>query len=102
MLEWEEWQPFLQPYLAGRTVQDPGLPRRMHLYLALYPLAWLGWLLSAGVTRAKGGELQQWMIHEMAPNQKLRRYLVRATAWPNPDFGNERETLVDVVFFPEA
>lgn len=99
LLDWADWQPFLEPYLAGHMKQDPALARRMDLYLALYPLAWLGWLLSAGVARAREGQLGDWLIHEMQPNQKLRRYLARARAWPAYEFEDELASLQEVRFF---
>lgn len=100
LLQWEEWQPLLRPYLARRRRYDPGLQKRVVLYLALFPLAWLGWLLSAGVARARQGQLQGWRIHEMAANEKLRRYLARALAWPAMAFGEQLARLEDVRFFP--
>lgn len=102
LLAWEDWQPLLQPYLKQRGRYDAGLERRMVLYLALFPLAWLGWLLSAGVARARQGSLQGWQIHEMGANEKLRRYLARARAWPSPAFDQELARLEDVRFFPEV
>lgn len=101
LLDWEAWQPLLEAYVGERSRCDAGLERRFLLYLALYPLAWLGWLLSAGVARAREGKLQWWRIHEMAANEKLRRYLARARAWPAVDFGAELEGLGEVCFFPE-
>lgn len=100
LLTWAGWQPFLGPYLAEHKKRDPGLGQRMHLYLALFPLAWLGWLLNAGVAKAQEGRLDAWRIHEMAPNRKLRRYLARARAWPKPEFEDELAVLNDVCFFP--
>lgn len=102
LLDWDGWQPLLQSYLERRGRHDAGLERRMELYLALFPLAWLGWLLSAGVARAREGRLQGWQIHEMAANEKLRRYLARARAWPALDFSEELALLAEVRFFPEA
>lgn len=99
LLDWADWHPFLEPYLAGHKKQDPALARRMELYLALYPLAWLGWLLSAGVARAREGRLGDWLIHDMSPNEKLRRYLARARAWPAHTFDDELATLGEVQFF---
>lgn len=100
LLDWPDWQPFLKPYLAGHRKRDPGLAQRVHHYLALFPLAWLSWLLNAGVAEAQEGRLDDWRIHEMAPDPKLRRYLARAQAWPELEFEDELATLKDVRFFP--
>jgi aminoglycoside phosphotransferase (APT) family kinase protein len=100
LLTWVDWQPFLEPYLAGHKKRDPDLAQRMHFYLALFPLAWLAWLLNAGVEKAQDGRLDDWRIHEMAPNHKLRRYLARAQAWPAPEFEDGFAALKDVRFFP--
>ncbi len=102
LLDWEEWQPLLAPYLARRGRYDAGLERRMQLYLALFPLAWLGWLLNAGVARAQQGRLRGWQIHGMGPNEKLRRYLARARAWPKPAFEEQLARLGELRFFPEG
>lgn len=102
LLAWDDWQPFLQPYLEGHAARDPRLEWRMQLYLALFPLAWLGWLLTAGVARASEGSLAGWMIHGMPANERLRRYLARAYAWPAHDIRAQLEALADVRFFPES
>jgi aminoglycoside phosphotransferase (APT) family kinase protein len=102
LLAWEDWQPFVQAYLSGHAELDSTLERRMQLYLALFPLAWLGCLLSAGVTRAEESQLGGWTIHDLPANKRLRRYLARAYTWPNPDIHTELEALADVQFFPEG
>ncbi len=102
LLTWDDWQPFVQPYLQGHVLQDTGLERRMQLYLALLPLAWLGWLLRAAFSRAQENQLQDWESHQMPANQRLRRYLARASAWPNLDFNPELEELEEIRFFPEG
>jgi hypothetical protein len=53
------------------------------------------------VERARAGTLAGWRANEMPPNQRLRRYLARARAWPEQDFAAELERLEKVQFFPE-
>lgn len=96
------WQAFLQPYLAVRGGSDPGLSRRVHLYLALFPVFWLAVLLSEGVRRSGAGEQAGWRVHGLSPNEKLRRYLARSLAWPETDFSGQMEMLTEVAFFPEG
>jgi hypothetical protein len=44
-----------------------------------------GILLSIGMRRYAEGTLGTWRINDMEPNTRLRRYLARALAWPDPD-----------------
>lgn len=102
LLSWDEWQPFLKPYLAGRANFDPELGDRMRLYLGLYPLFWLAILLARfGLPRAQTGSLAGWTINEMPANERLRRFLARALAWPEMNFTRQLESVADVVFFPD-
>jgi aminoglycoside phosphotransferase (APT) family kinase protein len=95
------WQPFLQPYLAARTPDDPTLAERMHLYLALFPLFWLSVCLPIGVKRATMGQITGWQINGLPANVRLQRCLARAKAWPAIDFADEFATLCHQRFFPE-
>lgn len=129
LLTEEEWQAFLQPYLAERSSVDDATVERVHLYTALFPLFWLAALLNWGVKRAENGEsirgsmgnqvpsleVQQsgkrdlhvgqkkeaWRINGMEPNQRLRRYLARGLAWPNEDFAKELDAVQHMDFFPK-
>lgn len=101
LLSPDEWQAFLQPYLAVRGMLDPNLLHRTHLYLALFPIFWLAILVSRGVGLAHTGQLANWTANDLPINQRLRRYLVRALAWPAIDFSSQLETLMDVQFFPD-
>ena len=87
LLSAAEWQPFLQPYLSTQTTLDPTLPRRVELYAALYPMFWLAIFFRIGIARAQAGTLAGWTINELPANVRLRRYLARSFAWPDPDFG---------------
>ena len=87
LLDWQGWQPFLSVYMSGRR-DDPDFEVRLQAYLALFPVFWLGILLADAMRRTAAGELEIWMINEMEPNTRLRRYLARAQAWPAPDPNN--------------
>lgn len=102
LLTWQEWQAFLRPYAAGRRAQDPGLLARTHRYLGLFPLAWIAWLTQADLERAAAGTLASWKIHGMPANERLRRYLARALAWPDGDFTEELASLSAVRCFPRS
>jgi hypothetical protein len=100
LLTYEAWQPFLQPYLAARGSADPYLWQRTHLYLAGFSLFWLSLLLELGVKRARASKLAGWQANGLPINQRLRRYLARALAWPELTFTNELDKLADIDFFP--
>lgn len=94
LLSPDEWQAFLQPYLAVRGQLDPQLAHRMHLYLAIFPIFWLTVLTNQGVKLARAGRLANWMVNGLPANARLRRYLARALAW------HQSETPTEVEFFP--
>jgi hypothetical protein len=93
---------FLDPYLAELAPRDPQLERRIHLYGAGFPVYWLLAFLRAGVGRAEAGQLAGWTINTMPANQRLRRYLARALAWPAEEFADQYEALGELAFFPTA
>ena len=93
---------FLDPYLATRVPLDPHLPRRYGLYLAAIPIFWLALLLATGVRRATADALARWQVNDLPPNQRLRRYLARAAAWPAVDFSAELASLESLRFFPDV
>jgi hypothetical protein len=97
-----EWEAFLKPYLAARSPVDPGLERRLTLYLPLFSLFWLSILISHGLTVAQNGRLNGWLVNEMPANQRLRRYLARTLAWPKDDFSEQLASLSGLAFFPET
>ncbi len=98
----DRWQAFLQPYIAVRCELDPHLLRRMHLYLALFPVFWLAVLVREGMRLVGTDRLVGWNVHGLPGNEKLRRYLARGLAWPEMDFSNHKKTLADVEFFPNV
>ena len=95
-----EWRTLLDPYLAVMTARDALLSRRIELYAAISPMFWLSVLLQEGVRRAELGQLAGWTINELPPNVRLRRYLARALAWPDPEFSGQLDGLARLTFFP--
>lgn len=102
LLSTSDWQAFLVPYLAILAPLDPALPRRIDLYAAIYPIFWLSVLFCEGIRRAAEGRLAGWTINGLPANARLRRYLARALAWPDPDFSMSLDGLGDLDFFPGA
>jgi hypothetical protein len=100
LLSIDEWRPFLDSYLDAQTMLDPTLSRRIDLYAAIYPLFWLAVFFKLGVSRAQDGRLVGWTINGLPANVRLRRYLARALAWPDPNFTGHLATLADLPFFP--
>jgi aminoglycoside phosphotransferase (APT) family kinase protein len=99
LLSMEEWRPFLELCLASRAALDPGVQYRFHVYLALFPLGYLAVLLGEGVRRTREGELLGWRINGMPANERLRRFLAWAQAWPETDFADRLHALRGVQFF---
>jgi aminoglycoside phosphotransferase (APT) family kinase protein len=97
----DEWQAFVEPYVAGRGEMDPGLAHHAHLYRPLFCAFWLAALIRGGLARARTGRLAGWQVHGMAANERLRRYLARGVAWPEAEFCGELEALGEVSFFPD-
>ena len=98
LLDFAAWQPFLSVYVESRR-DDADFDQRLHGYLAVFPVFWLGILLGEGMRRIRGGDFDKWMINEMEPNARLRRYLARAQAWPEADPSVALAKLGDVAFF---
>jgi Ser/Thr protein kinase RdoA (MazF antagonist) len=99
LLSWEAWQAFLAPYFAERRKVDAEIEQRVHLYNAIFPVFWLSGLISLGMRRWEANRLGDWTINSMNPNERLRRYLARAIAWPAMDFEQELDELGDLLFF---
>jgi len=99
LLKPAHWQAFLRPYLAGQPTHDPEVGARVHWYMLVFPVWWLAEFLAWGVRRAGSGQLDGWTINDMPANQRLRRYLARALAWPAEDFSAVLANLAGVTFF---
>jgi aminoglycoside phosphotransferase (APT) family kinase protein len=102
LLEWDEWQAFLRPYLAVRSKLDKDISRRMHLYLALFPLFWLTVISRHGIRLAATGQLRNWSVNGLSGNERLCRYLARAAAWPKMNYEDLLSRLKGIEFFPES
>lgn len=96
LLSTEEWNAFLEPYLAVHTKLDDEFLDRMDLYQGIYPVFFLSVLLRFGIKRANEGQLAGWTINDMPANERLRRYLNRGLAWRKPDL----PPLGNIEFFP--
>ena len=101
LLRWNEWQVFVEPYINARKKIDREISRRLHLYLAVYPLFWLTILLRHGIKLTSTGQLAGWTINGLPGNIKLRRYLARALAWPNMEYESTLKELESLEFFPD-
>ncbi len=95
-----QWRAFLSPYLESRGQIDDTLSERLHLYRGLLSVWWLVILLNEGMRRFSAGQLNNWRIHGMSPNLKLRRYLARALTWPDSEFDEKIGHLEENRFFP--
>ncbi len=100
LLSPDDWQAFLEPYLAVRGSLDAQLRHRTHLYLALFPIFWLTVIMNQGRRLAGASRWTGWTTNGLPANVRLRRYLARAFAWPRLNFERELEDLADVAFFP--
>jgi aminoglycoside phosphotransferase (APT) family kinase protein len=97
----DEWRPFLDRYLPSRGA-DAGFAERVRGYLALFPVSWLGVLLTEGLRRTSNGTLHDWRVNDLDPNERLRRYVARSNAWPELDPGAALSDVADVTFFRSA
>lgn len=61
----------------------------------------LGILLAEGMRRLLDGTYTTWRVNQMDPNSRLRRYVARAQAWPNPDPDPALANLEHITFFDE-
>lgn len=102
LLGWDEWDSFLNPYLDTFARTDFGLLQRFEHYLMVFYSFYLERLIAAGLQHWRQGSLGAWRANAMDPNQRLRRYLARALAWPKRDYQQVLAGLGDLVFFPEA
>lgn len=98
LVDCDAWQPFLSVYVGSRR-GDPGFERRLQEWLAVFPVFWLGVLLQEGMRRVRDGKFDNWVVKEMEPNTRLRRYLAQAQAWPASDPDAALTRLGDMVFF---
>ena len=101
LLVWSEWLAFVEPYLAARGTIDRDIQRRMQLYQAIFSFFWLTIICRAGIRVAAAGQLDSWTVNGLRGNERLRRYLARAVAWPEMDFDDALTRIKTIQFFPE-
>lgn len=102
LLSWEDWQgAFVRPYLAARSPIDPEVAPRLQLYLGIFPLLWLSVIIGRGMKLADTDPAADQQINGLPRNERLRRYLARALAWPDMNFRHPLEGLGELEFFPE-
>lgn len=92
------WRPFLDRYLPSRGA-DTGFGDRWRGYLALFPVFWLGLLLSEGMRRVESGTLDGWLVNNLDPDLRLRRYVARSLAWPSLHPADVLDDLAELAFF---
>jgi thiamine kinase-like enzyme len=102
LVDWKAWQAFLEPYISARSRIDSDISRRMHLYLAIFPIFWLIVISRNGIRLASTRKLKNWTVNDLSGNERLRRYLARAEAWPDMDYGDILASLEAIEFFPES
>jgi hypothetical protein len=51
---------------------------------------------------ASTGRLKNWTVNGRSGNERLRRYLARAAAWPDMDYSDFLARLEAIEFFPES
>jgi aminoglycoside phosphotransferase (APT) family kinase protein len=94
------WQVFLAHYVPSRAPVDGAFVDRVEWWKLLFYLRWIQKNMVTGLDRARGGRLAGWAINDRPPNWRLRRYLARARAWPNPDFSAHLAAAQAYEFFP--
>jgi hypothetical protein len=52
-----------------------------------------------GLRRAASGTLQGWLVNDLEPNQRLRRYVARGLAWPAIDPTSRLSDVADNITF---
>ena len=86
----EAWQAFREAYFGALTPADPALPRRVKLYELLAVTLWLGWMAERVLTQAAAGPVQSWTMNTMPAEERGRRFVARALAWPEGDVAELR------------
>ena len=100
LLSLEEWQPFLQRFLAGRASCDRNFMDRILLYHAVFPLFWMAAILRRSLQAIQAGNPSPGKFNGLPANLRLRRYLARIQAWPELDFDDELLELDGLKFLP--
>ena len=80
----------LSTQVRALTPTDPALPRRVKLYELLAVTLWLGWMAERVVNEAAAGPVQSWTMNTMPAEERGRRFVARALAWPEGDVAELR------------
>ncbi len=98
LLGWREWQRVIDPYRRACNQLDSWFERRLHLYMAIFPLWWMSIIISRG--RSQPEKLPPWSVNGLPVNDRLRRYLAHTMAWPEMDCEKALRQIELVNFFP--
>jgi len=98
LLGWEEWKRAIDPYCRARKQLDSWFEHRLHLYMAIFPLWWMSIIISRG--RSQSEKMPAWSVNGLPVNDRLRRYLARAAAWPEMNCKKALRQVDRVNFFP--
>ena len=74
------------PRLQAFHPVDQGQARRVALYELLAVMLWLGLMVERVLAEAAAGPVRRWAMNTMPANERGRRFLARALAWPEGDF----------------
>ena len=102
LLSLEEWRPFTDRYYGALKGTDPDLEQRVHTCLPLFCIFWLSVIIQRNVQGLRHSGTADEPVNELPVNARLRRYLARAFAWPDPDFSKRLEQLSELEFFPSG
>ena len=97
----EAWQAFSGLYLGALGRRDPSLARRVALYELLAVMLWLGLMVERVLAEAAAGPVRRWAMNMMPANERGRRFLARALAWPEGDFEAALARTAVYRLFPE-
>lgn len=82
----DAWRAFSGSLLRALGRRDPTLARRVALYELLALMLWLGLMVERVLADAVAGPVRPWVMNTMPANERGRRFLARALAWPEGDF----------------
>ena len=99
LLNFDEWQAFLEPVMALQRRTMPAIEGRFQSYLLLTSMFWLGLFLSIGTGRST---FEGWEANRLPVKVRLQRYLARALAYPSLDFTSQLEQIAPLHFFSDT
>jgi aminoglycoside phosphotransferase (APT) family kinase protein len=102
LLAGEDVGTFLEGYLSERGGVDGELRWRIEAHAAVLALLGVAWLLPNGVRRVQQGRLEGWLVNGLPAEERLRRNLARARAWPKTSVADAYDEVRGLTFFPPA